>query len=241
MCPRKLSCIKKEIKCNTQIGKHSPHGSAHAKRHSPKCAAAQPTGLPLSGVPRNTHANRREREKRNEREKESRLNGDGRSTRESTAITRATRTTRCWSDGEEVAVKRREMPRWSSQCADSVAACSPRPEGFAAKRCRASHSRDGSHRRAVIYPLFFKPAHATPHRYVRRTFCLSPRRRRNVAPGCERKRERERGRLTRLPAATPLRHSSPEKERERNKEKVGGRESEREGGRKRERHRRRRF
>lgn len=58
--------------------------------------------------------------------------------------------------GRARAVDGSETPRWSSQCADSVAACSPRPEGFAAKRCRASHSRDGSHRRAV-YPLFFKP------------------------------------------------------------------------------------
>lgn len=28
MYRRKLSCIKKEIKCNTQIGKHSPHDQA---------------------------------------------------------------------------------------------------------------------------------------------------------------------------------------------------------------------
>ena len=147
-----------------------------------------------------------------------------------------------------MAVKRRETPprplrdvdgsettRWSSQCADSVAACSPRPEGFAAKRCRASHSRDGSHRRAVI-PPFLQIC----------TRNLAPLRSAHVLPVSTTARERcprlrERGRPPRLPAATPLRHSSPERERERERERKrqGGRErkKEKEGGRERERER----
>lgn len=156
--------------------------------------------------------------------------------------------TRRWSDEEEAAVKRREtpaqplrdidgseIPRWSSQCADSVAACSPRPEGFAAKRCRASHSRDGSHRRAVI-PPFLQTCTRNP----------APLRSAHILPVSTTARERcprlrERGRPSRPPATTPLRHSSPERERDRVKEKERDRKRKGEGGRERERCRRRRL
>lgn len=128
---------------------------------------------------------KREREKKKERarEREVRLDGDVGSPRVSIASNARDEEVRCGRATERILLERRETttrplsvvnesetPRRCFQCADSVAACSPRSEGFAAKRYRASHSRDGSHRRAV-YPLFFKP-YAIPYD-VRRTFaCL---------------------------------------------------------------------